>query len=143
MRDPKALFAEIMRAAKPGGLIFIGAPHVPSALTRIPNFMVNAPPHHLTWWTKPALIELATSAGAIVESVDNAPWSDADGAMYWMARLSPIKCADIHFRGGIAWHAASVIAQIGGYLAFRLFGAPRRTDDEGAGLLLLARKPSR
>ena len=38
VRDPKALFAEIVQAAKPGGLICIGVPHVPSALTRIPNF---------------------------------------------------------------------------------------------------------
>jgi 2-polyprenyl-3-methyl-5-hydroxy-6-metoxy-1,4-benzoquinol methylase len=70
VRDPKALFAEIVAAAKPGGLIFIGVPHVPSALTRIPNFLINAPPHHLTWWSKTALVELARSAGAVVESIE-------------------------------------------------------------------------
>jgi SAM-dependent methyltransferase len=67
VRDPKALFADVVQAAKPGGPIFVGVPHVPSALTRIPNFLLNAPPHHLTWWTKSALLELANSAGAATE----------------------------------------------------------------------------
>lgn len=70
---PAALFREMLRAAKPGGLVCIGVPHVPSALTRIPNFLMNAPPHHLSWWTKEALAELAKRAGAIVESVEKVP----------------------------------------------------------------------
>jgi SAM-dependent methyltransferase len=142
VRDPKALFAEIVRAVKPGGLVCIGVPHVPSALTRIPNFLVNAPPHHLTWWTKEALIELAERAGAIVEGVQNAPWGAADGAMYWMARFSPIKCSDIYYRGGLKWHLASLIGYFAGALAFGLFGPPRKMDDEGAGLVLFARRPA-
>ena len=64
VRDPKALFAELVEAAKPGGLVCVSVPRVPSAMTRIPNFLINAPPHHLTWWTDAALRELAKSAGA-------------------------------------------------------------------------------
>jgi len=141
VRDPTALFAEIVAAAKPGGLICIGAPHVPSALTRIPNFLISAPPHHLTWWTKAALVELARSAGAVVESVENVPWGAGDSGVYWIERCSPIKCSDVHFRGAYSWHVAAVIGNALGYLAFLLFGAPKKTDDEGGGLLMIARRP--
>jgi SAM-dependent methyltransferase len=141
VRDPAALFAEIVRAVKPGGLICIGAPHIPSALSRVPNFLVNAPPHHLTWWTKPALVELAKREGVVVEDVENAPWGKSDAMMYWVSRCSPIKCSNIFYRGGLKWHMASLIGFFGGYIASRLFGAPRNPDDEGASLVLFARKP--
>ncbi len=71
---PAAMFADMVRATRPGGLIIIGVPHVPSALTRIPNFILNAPPHHLTWWTETALLELAARAGAVVETIERAQW---------------------------------------------------------------------
>lgn len=140
--DPKALFGEILRAVKPGGLVCISVPHVPSATTRIPNFLNNAPPHHLTWWTKNALIELASGGGAVVESVENVPWGKADSLIYWMARCSPIKCTDVYFRGRGKWYFAMVVSFVLGTMAFRLFGAPRKMDDEGAALLLLARRPA-
>jgi 2-polyprenyl-3-methyl-5-hydroxy-6-metoxy-1,4-benzoquinol methylase len=139
---PRALFAEIVEAAKPGGLICVGVPHVPSALTRIPNFLMNAPPHHLTWWTKAALLELAANAGALVESVENVPWGTADAGIYWIERFSPIKCTDIHFLGAVKWHAAALTGYVLGTIAYRLMGPPKRTDDEGGGLLLIARRPS-
>jgi SAM-dependent methyltransferase len=141
VRDPKALFGDMVQAAKPGGLIVVGVPHVPSALTRIPNFLINAPPHHLTWWTRPALAELARSAGAVVESIENAPWGRSDASIYWIARCSPIKCSEIYFRGALAWHAAALIGLLFGTLAFRLFGVPRSGADEGGGLLMFARRP--
>ncbi len=108
VRDPNALFADIVQAAKPSGLIFIGVSHVPSALTRIPNFLRNAPPHHLIWWAKSALLELASRAGAATESIENVPLGRVDSQVYWIERFSPIKCLDVHFRGGLKWHAATL-----------------------------------
>jgi SAM-dependent methyltransferase len=140
--DPKVLFGEIMRAVKPGGLVFVSAPHVPSATTRIPNFINNAPPHHLTWWTKNALIELANDGGAVVESVENVPWGKADSLIYWMARFSPIKCIEIYYRGRFRWYLALLVSFVFGSLAFRLLGRPRKANDEGAALLLFARRPA-
>jgi hypothetical protein len=140
VRDPKALLADIVRATKPGGLIFIGVPHVPSALTRIPNFLISALPHHLTWWSRDALAELARSAGAIVESIERVPWGSGDSPIYWIERCSPIKCSDVHYRGGLKWHAAAMIGHVLGSIAFRLFGVPTKSVDEGAGLLMIARK---
>ncbi len=95
--DPRALFAELVQAAKPGGLVCVSVPRFPSAMTRIPNFLINAPPHHLTWWSEAALRELANSAGAEVASVENVPFGSESG-IYWIERFSPIKCRDVHFR---------------------------------------------
>jgi len=142
VRDPKSLFAGMVRAAKPAGLLCIGAPHVPSAFTRIPNFLINAPPHHLTWWTRAALIELANSAGAIVESIQHAPWGSGDSLIYWMERCSPLKCRDVHYRGAAGWHAAALTSFALGAIAFKVLGTPKVTTDEGGALLMIARKPS-
>jgi SAM-dependent methyltransferase len=141
VRDPTRLFAEMVEAAKPGGLLCVGVPHIPSAITRIPNFLINAPPHHLTWWTSTALTELAKSAGAAVETIETAPWGAVDSQVYWIERCSPFRCHDIHFRGAVRWHAAALTGFALGTLAFKLFGAPKQNADEGAGLLMIARKP--
>jgi SAM-dependent methyltransferase len=143
VRDPVSLFADIMRAVKPGGLVCVGAPHVPSAFTRLPNFLVNAPPHHLTWWTRQALSELATNAGAVVESIEATPWGQSEAMAYWMARFSPVKCSEVHYRGAMSWHIATLVGYVTGAIAFRLFGVPKKSNDEGASLLLFARRPRR
>jgi SAM-dependent methyltransferase len=139
VRAPAALFAQMMQAAKPGGLIFVGVPHVPSALTRIPNFLLNAPPHHLTWWTKSALTQLANGANAVVDCIEHVPWGGIDSIIYWIERCTPLKCSGEHFRGALSWHAAAAFGLLGGHLAHRLLGIPA-TKDEGAGLLLTARR---
>ena len=136
---PRQIFADMVRAAKPGGLIIVGVPHVPSALTRIPNFLVNAPPHHLSWWTQDALAALAKRSGAAVESIEHTSWNESDALVYWMARCSPIRCDDIHYRDAWSWHAAAAI----GFLLGRLMRAVRprpATRDEGGGLLMVARR---
>jgi transposase-like protein len=63
----------VVQAAKPGGLVRISARRFLSALTRIPNFLIHAPPHHLMRWTEPPFA-LAESSGAMVESVATVPW---------------------------------------------------------------------
>ncbi|MGH6836152.1 MAG: class I SAM-dependent methyltransferase [Methylocella sp.] len=136
---PASLFAQMAQAVKPGGLIFVGVPHVPSALTRIPNFLLNAPPHHLTWWTKPALTELAKGANAVIEGIEHVPWGDHDSLIFWIERCTPGKCTGEHYRGAWSWHAAAALGLLGGRLAHWLLGTPA-TKDEGAGLLLTARR---
>ena len=139
--DPKALFARMVKAAKPGGLICVSVPRAGSALTRIPNFLVNAPPHHLTWWSEDALRELASGAGAVVESVEIAPWGAGSAVIYWIERLSPIKCRDDHFRGAAAWHFSSLVGAVLGIAASKLFGPPPAAADDGIGLVMIARRP--
>lgn len=139
VKAPASLFAEMVQAAKPGGKLFVGVPHVPSAMSRIPNFVMNAPPHHLTWWTKSALAELAQRAGAIVQNIEIVPWSAFDSLLYWIARCTPLKCNGEFYHGRLSWHASAALGLIGGVIANRLAGMPSR-DGEGAGLLLTARR---
>ena len=89
-------------------------------MTRIPNFLINAPPHHLTWWSEVALRQLAEGAGSVVESIEIPPWGAGSAEIYWIDRFSPIKCRDSHFRAAFTWHAASLISSILGIAASRL-----------------------
>lgn len=139
LSSPNAFFADMVQAARPGGLVIVSVPHVPSALTRIPNFLLNAPPHHLTWWTPQALTALAEQNGTVVESLEPVPWGDDDALIYWMARCSPVRCREIHFRDVWSWYGAALISYLGGRLAYKLRGEPKAAD-EGAGLLMIARR---
>lgn len=139
VKAPADLFGEMVRAAKPGGLIFAAVPHVPSAATRIPNYLINAPPHHLTWWTKTALAELAAGAGATIEHIEIVPWSASDALIYWIDRFTPIKCGTEHFRGNWTWHVSALLGLICGIFANWVAGVPAQ-GGEGSGLLLTARR---
>jgi hypothetical protein len=132
----------MLHAARPGGLVIVGVPHVPSALTRIPNFLFNAPPNHLTWWTQKALAAIAESQGAAVESIEQVPWGQNDSLIYWMERCAPIRCGDIHYKNAWSWYAAALISYLGGRIAFKVRGVPKTTD-EGGGLLMVARRQKR
>jgi SAM-dependent methyltransferase len=140
LASPATLFADMTAAARPGGLVIVGVPYVPSGPTQIPNFLFNAPPHHLTWWTPKALATLAERNGAIVESIEIVPWGPYDSLLYWMARCSPIKCRDVYYRNAWRWHAAALISYLGGRLLYRLIGVPKNADG-GSNLLLVARCP--
>ncbi|MFD1704267.1 class I SAM-dependent methyltransferase [Methylopila henanensis] len=138
---PLAMLRGMAAAVRPGGQVIVGVPHVPSAGARIPNYLINATPHHLTWWTEAALRAAAERAGLVDARVEQAPWSDVDAIVYWIARCSPIRCVDRRYRHAWSWHAASAVGFLAGYAMWTLRGAPRAADDEGASLLLTARKP--
>jgi SAM-dependent methyltransferase len=139
LRQPADLFADMVRAARPGGLVIVGVPHVPSAMTRIPNFLLSAPPHHLTWWTKPALQALAAQHGLTVMHLEKVDWCENDALIYWIARCSPIRCRDVHFSEAWSWHAAGIVGLLAGMFMYAVKKTPKTTD-EGSGLLLVARR---
>ncbi|MEH3063024.1 MAG: class I SAM-dependent methyltransferase [Methylobacterium radiotolerans] len=47
--DPLGFARALAACVKPGGVVLIGTPLWPSPNTTVPNFVINAPPHHLTW----------------------------------------------------------------------------------------------
>jgi SAM-dependent methyltransferase len=138
---PADIFAEMATATKSGGLVIVGVPHVPSAMTRIPNFLLNAPPHHLTWWSSQALASLADREGLVVEAIHRIAWSKVDSLVFWIERCSFQRCQDVYFKDAWSWHISALTGFLLGYLMDGLFGPPKRTTDEGGGLLLVARKP--
>ena len=137
--DPRQMFLDMVRAARPGGLIIVSVPHVPSAATRIPNFLINAPPHHLTWWTKAALATLAARSGAEVEAIESTAWNEYDSLIYWMSRCCPVHCRDIHYRGIWRWHIATLIGFLLGRLMHMIYPRPA-ANDEGGSLVMIARR---
>jgi len=137
--DPRGFFHLLSEAVQPGGLVIIGVPHVPSAMTKIPNFVLNAPPHHLTWWTDRALTALAEGEGLVVESIEEMPWSKPDAPIYWAEKSTWIKADKEHFLPDWRWHIAMLASLIGGYMLNKFRKPP--SHEKGAGLLLIARKP--
>jgi SAM-dependent methyltransferase len=140
LTKPLAFFQSIIAAAKPNGLIFVCVPQLPSAITRVPNFVLNAPPHHLTWWTKEALRTLAEKAGAEVRSIEETPWSKVDSLILWIEYFSIVKCKDRFFKGDWSWHASTAISFLLGWLVHK-FARPPDMGEKGAGLLLIAKRP--
>jgi len=139
LASPLEMFADMVRVVRPGGVAIVGVPHHPSAMTRIPNFLLNAPPHHLTWWTEKALTAMATRCGANLVAIERAAWSRQDVLLYWMERCSPIRCGDIHYRNAWHWHAAAVIGYAAARLAYAMYPMPA-AKDEGIGLVMVARR---
>jgi len=140
VRDPLALFADMVRAARPGGLVVVSTPHVPSAMARIPNLLMNAPPHHLTWWTGDAFAALAERAGATVEAIETVDWDATDSLLHWIERCSPIRCRDRFYANRLSWHLASALSYLAARVLHRVRPLPAGKD-EGASLLLVARRP--
>ena len=88
--DPLGTARDMLRCLRPGGLLILVAPVWPSPMTRIPNFPINVPPHHLTCWNAEAMRALALALGAEPVAAHTLPPSPHVGRILWMARLCPI-----------------------------------------------------
>jgi 2-polyprenyl-3-methyl-5-hydroxy-6-metoxy-1,4-benzoquinol methylase len=89
--DPLGTARDMLRSLRPGGLLILVAPVWPSPMTRIPNFPINIPPHHLTCWNPNSMRALALAAGAEPVAAHTLPPSPHVERILWMARLCPIK----------------------------------------------------
>jgi SAM-dependent methyltransferase len=137
--EPAPFVTDMIRCLRPGGRLVVAVPSWPSALTEIPNFAPNGPPHHLTWWTEGALRALAATSGLIVESVEILPPSPGSSIVYWMGRAAPKLTGTRFFRHAWGWH----LGLLWSWLAGRVCNALRRLPAQAYSfeLLLVARKP--
>ena len=135
--DPLGFARALAACVKPGGLILIGTPLWPSPNTTIPNFVINAPPHHLTWWTPAALEALAGTLGCTAEGVHAIGMDRHDSLIHWMAKVSPVRCRDRFFRRTWSWALALAFAYGRGSVLDRCLPVPKRTSPNA--LLLVAR----
>jgi SAM-dependent methyltransferase len=138
--DPVAFAAAMVDCLKPGGRLILGVPCWPSPLTGIPDLAMNAPPHHLTWWTQGALRALAARLGLVVDRVEGLPNGSHDALFYWMSRLSPPLTGRYFFRARKSWYLGLAWAWLAGRVAAALFPAP--ADATPMTLLLSARRPA-
>lgn len=139
--DPVATARGMLRCLRPGGLLILVAPHWPSPMTRLPNFPINLPPHHLTCWNPEAMRALAEAIGAEVVAARTLPPSPHVGRLLWMARLSPVKAprAGPWFEPRWSWHLSLILAWFLAFPAALLRPMPRRA--EPIDVMLVARRP--
>lgn len=139
--DPLGFARQAAACLRPGGRLVLGVPFWPSPSTTIPNFTINAPPHHLTWWTEGALLALARRIGLEQAVVTPVPVSRHESTIYWMSRATPIRCRrDLFFAARRSWYAALAIGYGAGRLLDALLPVPR--DAGPNALLLVAQRPA-
>lgn len=86
--EPAAFLAQMRACLHEEGELVIGVPDADSYIRSLPDFMLNAPPHHVTWWTEAALTKLMRKVGLeIVDAKRFAvePW---EYQLWWMAKLA-------------------------------------------------------
>ena len=137
--DPMDFARSLVQCMKPGGRLCIVVPHRASAITEIPNFVLNAPPHHLSWWSEEALQTLARRLDLVSEALEPVPFS-FDSLIYWMGRFAPKLTGERYFRAHWTWHTALAWSWVVGRACDTLLRLP--TSARPSGLMLIARKPS-
>jgi SAM-dependent methyltransferase len=135
--EPLEFTRDLTKCVRPGGRLCIVVPSRESAITQIPNFVLNAPPHHLSWWNERALRTLADGLDLTPEAIEMVPFS-FDSLIYWMGRLAPKLAADRYFRAHWTWYGALAWSWLAGRACDALFRVP--ASAEASGLLLIARK---
>lgn len=138
--DPLGFAGDLSNCIKPGGRLFITVPSRNSPITDIPNFVLNAPPNHLSWWSESALRALAARLGLFVEALEPLPFWPCDSIIYWMGRFAPKLTLDRYFRAHWTWYGALVWSWLAGRACDVLFHVPASAGPSG--LLLVARKRS-
>jgi SAM-dependent methyltransferase len=137
--DPLGFGRDLVQCARPGGRLYIAVPAWGSPMTDIPNFVFNAPPHHLSWWNESALQALSDRLGFEVDELETVPFSKHDSIVYWMSRLAPKWVGNRYFRAHWTWYLALGWSGLAGRIADTLLRVPANAAP--AGLLLVARKP--
>ncbi len=136
--------AELMvQLLKPGGLLILAAPLHPSPLTEIPNFPINIPPHHVTWWNPGAFTALAAELGLEVVEASALPPSPHQGTILWLHKLLLRRTDRAPRERYVAhrwsWHASIAVAYALAKIASRIKPAPASARPVDA--YLVARKP--
>jgi SAM-dependent methyltransferase len=141
--DPRRHAELMVQLIRPGGLLILAAPLHPSPLTEIPNFPINMPPHHVTWWNPGAFSALAEELGLEVVEATVLPASPHQGIIYWLHRLL-LKRTDgppreRYFAHRWSWHLSIAIAYGLAKVMSKLKTMP--ADPRPVDAFLVARKP--
>ncbi|WP_170984912.1 bifunctional 2-polyprenyl-6-hydroxyphenol methylase/3-demethylubiquinol 3-O-methyltransferase UbiG [Roseomonas sp. AR75] len=136
--DPLGFARDVARCVRPGGLVMLGVPLWPSSTTAIPNFVLNAPPHHCSLWTPQALRAVAAAAELTEPEIVELPASGATALLAWAARLAPKRPAEPWFRHAWSWHAGLAWSLLGARVMHALAGPPSAAPPCDA--LMVARK---
>ncbi len=138
--DPREFLAAALECLKPDGLLILGVPSAESYVTNIPNFVLNAPPHHVTWWTDQSLHALGKQFQLTVLDITHAPVESWETRLYWMKRLAKIFLpeSEPHFTTLFSRQLCNITAYLGAGIISQLAKPP--TSAQGSTVIMIAQK---
>lgn len=86
--NPDTFLREMKDCMRTDGSMIVGVPDADSYVTRVPDLMLNAPPHHVTWWTEAALRKTLSRIGLDVVHVQRFAVEPWEYQLWWMAKFS-------------------------------------------------------
>ena len=137
VQAPEAFISDMVSLTEAGGYIAIGVPDAGSYVADLPDFMLNAPPHHVTWWDEASLAALMEGAGVRVEAVYRfgvEPW---ERQLWWMAKLAGIARRKSLGRFGKKLRIRKILSYLG---AWGLQKLPIPAPARGSTLLMIGQK---
>ena len=128
--DPVEFASKLTALLKPSGLLVLAAPLAISPMTAIPNFPMNAPPHHLTWWSCTAFRALAERLGLRPLEVTEVEPGPSERLINWMHRFSVCSTRrrggeERYFAHRWSWHLNLLVAYQLARLASRFLPSPK------------------
>ena len=137
--DPLAVARRMVEALRPGGLFIAAMPSWPSPLVEIPNFVPNAVPHHLSWWTTGAMEALCRQLGLVdIQARELAP-QPQHRLLHWTWWFSPVKAHGPYFSRDWSWHLSLALGHGLARLIYRFVGLPPKA--RSMDVFVAARKP--
>jgi len=135
--DPARFVQDMSALACAGGRVVIGVPDAGSYVADLPDFMLNAPPHHLTWWTEAALCSVMEQAGLRVCAVHRFEVEPWERQLWWMAKLARLTRRGAAAKFGAQLRRHKVASYIGSW-ALQKIPIPKAA--RGATLLMVGEK---
>ncbi len=138
MPDPDDFVADALRCLAPAGRLILGVPDTDTYVSALPDFALNAPPHHLTWWNAESLTALLQEHGIRHLTFQSTPVEHWERRLWWMAQVANRfrRPGTPHF--GRTCRPVKIFAWLAAGLLQR-FDPP--ADTRGATLVVTARKP--
>lgn len=134
--DPDRFVSGMVSATRPGGFVVIGVPNAETYLQHLPDFMLNAPPHHVSWWTKTALTALMERSGLTICATYECALEPWERQIWWMAQVSNW-LGKPSARFGCRLRARKIVAYL---FSAALQWLPLSSKTKGSTLLMIGQK---
>lgn len=138
MPDPDAFVADALRCLTPDGRLIVGVPDRDTYVSALPDFALNAPPHHLTWWNAGSIRALLHGHGVRHLTFHWTPVEHWERRLWWMARVARRFQRPGAPRFGPSRRRMKIFAWL---MAGLLQAIKQPADVRGATLVATARKP--
>lgn len=88
LADPDAFLTAARECLAAGGHLILGLPDRRTYVSDLPDFVLNAPPHHLTWWDESSIGALLRRQGLRHPNFYRFPVEAWERRLWWMARTA-------------------------------------------------------